>query len=235
VHFSLKAGEELPEDSPLKQGLYPVMAWMVFTSTIVHGVTVPSFLLGSALHPSLHPKWLVQNDDGSEGEDGEEDSDDDGEMTQSTEQTGLMAPVVNLFKRYGAAGNDSAQRSKSGTEKGKDITREELHKVLHQMAGEAEDEANTTKGRTRGRLNERQKEILLGEGTGLDWTGKKVEVFDEGDTLIITDETGKSGVAIEEMYETADGICVPIPVGKVSTRKILKPKGNRKSQPRSRV
>ena len=211
------------------------MAWMVFTSTIVHGVTVPSFLLGSALHPSLHPKWLIQNDDGSEGEDGGEESDSDGEMTQSTERTGLLAPVVNLFKRYGAAEDGAVQRSKSGSEKGKDITREELHKVMHQMAGEAEDTANTTKGRNRGRLNERQKDILLGEGTGLEWTGKKVEVFDEGGTLIITDETGESEARTAGRYEMAYVNSDAHPTGKVSTRRILKPKGNRRSQPRSRA
>jgi hypothetical protein len=140
------------------------MAWMVFTSTIVHGVTVPSFLLGSALHPALHPKWLVNN----EGSDEEEEEGSDGEQ-ETTE------------RHY----------KKEDGEKGRPISRDELHRVLHNMAGEADEQATTTKGRARGVLNHRQKQILLGEGTGLDWTGKDVEVFDEGSTLIITDETGK--------------------------------------------
>jgi hypothetical protein len=165
------------------------MAWMVFTSTIVHGVTVPSFLLGSALHPALHPKWLVNN----EGSDEEEEEGSDGEQ-ETTERHGLLAPIVHTLQRYGAIGGEDYK--KEDGEKGRPISRDELHRVLHNMAGEADEQATTTKGRARGVLNHRQKQILLGEGTGLDWTGKSVEVFDEGSTLIITDETGKSPCSV---------------------------------------
>ena len=166
------------------------MAWMVFTSTIVHGVTVPSFLLGSALHPALHPKWLVQNE--GSGDDDETDE-MDGEEPETTERRGLLAPIVHTLQRYGAISGEDYK--KEDGEKGHPISRDELHRVLHDMAGEANDQSTTTKGRARGVLNDRQKEILLGEGTGLDWTGKDVEVFDEGSTLIITDETGESKAA----------------------------------------
>lgn len=169
------------------------MAWMVFTSTIVHGVTVPSFLLGSALHPALHPKWLVNN----EGSGDDESEESDGEQPETTERHGLLAPLVHTLQRYGAMSGDDYKREDG--EKGHPISRDELHRVLHNMAGEANEESSTTKGRSKGKLNDRQKEILLGEGTGLDWTGKDVQVYDEGSTLIITDETGKTAVTCEDI------------------------------------
>ena len=73
LYYALKATEQLSPDNLVKQHLFGIISWIVFTSTFVHGtaaityssltsgITIPFFLLGSSLHPSLHPKFLVQD------------------------------------------------------------------------------------------------------------------------------------------------------------------------------
>lgn len=85
LYYALKAGtsdpsqgaeppaEQVPPENVLKQQIFGIVSWVVFTSTLVHGTTVPISLLGSSIHPSLHPKFMVN----------EEDTDEEGDETSS--------------------------------------------------------------------------------------------------------------------------------------------------------
>ncbi|KAJ9096790.1 hypothetical protein QFC21_005061 [Naganishia friedmannii] len=201
IYYALKAAEELSREQVLKRKLYTVISFIVFTSTIVHGVTVPTFLLASSVHPVWHPKNLIRTGGGGQ---------DDGELPEATEQTTLLRPFVWLARRYGTdsgaddmidgeCGNDddgnpqAMMRKTSSTDpdEGEPITRAELHRILNDLANDAEDgdRQYTTKRDGQGRLTKRQKEALLNAGSGLEhWEqDKEILVYDEGNVLIVTD------------------------------------------------
>ncbi|KAJ9121959.1 hypothetical protein QFC24_004542 [Naganishia onofrii] len=215
IYYALKAAEELSREQVLKRKLYTVISFIVFTSTIVHGVTVPTFLLASSVHPVWHPKNLIRT-----GGDGGED---DGELPEMTEQTTLLRPFVWLARKYGTntgaddmldgeCGNDDndhprammRKTSSKDPDEGEPITRAELHRILNDLANDEEDEDRqyTTKRDGQGRLTKRQKEALLTAGSGLEhWEhDKEILVYDEGNVLIVTDNEGN--VSTRRIYQS---------------------------------
>jgi hypothetical protein len=234
IYYALKAAEELSREQVLKRKLYTVISFIVFTSTIVHGVTVPTFLLASSVHPVWHPKNLIRT-----GGDGGED---DGELPEMTEQTTLLRPFVWLARKYGTntgaddmldgeCGNDdnghprAMMRKTSSTDpdEGEPITRAELHRILNDLANDEEDEDRqyTTKRDGQGRLTKRQKEALLTAGSGLEhWEhDKEILVYDEGNVLIVTDNEGE--LVLFSPFVVQCSCCNP---GNVSTRRIYQSK-----------
>ena len=103
----------LPEDNILKQQLFGIVSWIVFTSTIIHGITIPFFLIGSSLHPFLHPKFLVQATDGM-SEAGESSSllhnADEGEPIDPNELDNLEEGSISSEQRQALLGEDSGLR-----------------------------------------------------------------------------------------------------------------------------
>lgn len=221
LYYALKAAEALPKGNVLKQSLWGIISWMVFTSTIVHGITIPLFLLGSAVNPGLHPKFLIQY--GGDDED-----------NQEVEKRRFLAPLWNMLAKTGlVTGSDhhteedeedededetsqheseateqrpllrsrsSARRAKDAG-KGKSITRREFHRIMVEMAdpiSEDNKQRQNTREGGRGNLNAEQKEALLGKGSGLnrakEWDlSKAISVYDEGDVCVLTDG-GEYGV-----------------------------------------
>ncbi len=228
LYYALKAAEELPKDNVLKQGLFGIISWIVFTSTIVHGVTLPTFLLGSAVHPALHPKYLVRS---------EPEDDDEADGMESHERSGLLRPVRDALVRYGAMrgtadeGHDDAEHewkneSTADTDMGRDIRRSDLRRILADYADAPDDNAfeggASTKRGGQGKLNTKQKENLFGEGSGLEhWDqGEEILVYDEGDVLVLTTEDGACGPSLSQNQTDA----VRSPLGHVATRRITQRK-----------
>ncbi len=199
LYYALKAGEELPPDNELKQGLYGIISWIVFTSTIGHGVTLPTFLLGSTVSKALHPKYLIRSHDS----DGEDEDHSEG-LPETIERSRLLRPLHNVLVKYGAISGDQDEehpphtpRRGPDTDEGSHITRSNLHRVLTE-GGDAlqegeQDRGPSTKRGGQGTLNEGQKGILLGEGSGLEhWDQDKIiQVYDEGDVLVFTTGDGE--------------------------------------------
>jgi hypothetical protein len=240
IYYALKASEQLPKHSVLKQGLFGIISWIVFTSTIVHGVTLPTFLLGSNVHPALHPKFLIR---GGSGEEVQETESETEELPETMERAGLLSPLHDVLVRYGAiSGEDPehrdldvhAPRHLPDTDEGTPITRGRLHKILTEHADEVDEHAieggHSTKRGGQGRLNERQKSILFGEGSGLEeWDqSEDIIVYDEGDVLILTTEDGEwvlpAVVKGPRIYASLNH-----PAGHVATRRIVKRKGRAKN------
>lgn len=204
IYYSLKAAEDLTDKNVLKNQLYTVISFIVFTSTIVHGVTVPTFLLASSVHPVWHPKNLIRTGASSNGQDAG-DSDEDGELPEATEQTTLLKPFTWLARRYGSTPDDILDgeqvergdigKSSSDPDEGEPISRRELHRILNDFADDGEEDAQkSTKRGGQGRLTRKQKEALLNDGSGLEHWDQETEilVYDEGNVLIVTDNDGES-------------------------------------------
>jgi hypothetical protein len=199
LYYALKASAELPHDNELRKGLYGIISWIVFTSTIAHGITLPTFLLGSTVHKALHPKFLIRA-----GDEGREDEEEEtGELPETTERVGLLRPLHDVLVRYGAVNEDSNERQPPrppqrgpDTDRGNSITRKKLHRILTEHAHALEDDqldgGRSTKRGGQGTLSDDQKRILLGEGSGLEhWDQDEVvQIYDEGDVLILTTDDG---------------------------------------------
>lgn len=216
IYYALRAGEDLPDDNILKQNLYSIISWVVMASTIVHGVTLPTFLLASSIHPIFHPKMLVQSAQDARNETYEEDQDEDEEAgegdelesPETTERTWLLGPMIHLAQRYGRSREEVAdgdidssegpstnrrQRNPNDPDEGMPISRAQLHRIMNKIQGDqVEMEGSKILREGKSTLNQRQKEALLGDGTGLTkWDLEKdISVYDEGNMLIITDEAG---------------------------------------------
>jgi hypothetical protein len=182
--------------------------------------------LGSNVHPALHPKFLIR---GGSGEEVQETESETEELPETTERAGLLSPLHNVLVRYGAiSGEDPehrdldvhAPRHLPDTDEGTPITRGRLHKILTEHADEVDEHAieggHSTKRGGQGRLNERQKSILFGEGSGLEeWDqSEDIIVYDEGDVLILTTEDGEwdlpavvKGPRILRLVETSHRPC----------------------------
>ncbi|KAI5450990.1 Na+/H+ antiporter [Naganishia albida] len=211
IYYSLKAAEDLTDKNVLKNQLYTVISFIVFTSTIVHGVTVPTFLLASSVHPVWHPKNLIRTGASSNGQDAG-DSDEDGELPEATEQTTLLKPFTWLARRYGSTPDDILDgeqvergdigKSSSDPDEGEPISRRELHRILNDFADDGEEDAQkSTKRGGQGRLTRKQKEALLNDGSGLEHWDQETEilVYDEGNVLIVTDNDGH--VSTRRIYQ----------------------------------
>jgi hypothetical protein len=207
IYYALKAAEDLSTKNILKTELYTVISFIVFTSTIVHGVTVPTFLLASSVHPVWHPKNLIRTN-ANEGEDGGGGDDDDGELPETTEQTTLLKPLTWLAQRYGSTPDElldgepgdieSIGKSSSDPDEGEPISRKELHRILNDMADDSEEDVSkSTRRDGQGRLTGKQKRELLKDGSGLEHWDQETEilVYDEGNVLIVCDNEGESNVA----------------------------------------
>lgn len=205
IYYALKAGEALPKDNILKQNLFDVVAWVVVSSVVIHGVTLPTFLLASSIHPIFHPKMLVQT---------AQQPADTPARRGVTERSGLLESVLAYARgehRDEPAGDDvedgsldddefspltnARQRDANDPDEGMPISRRELRRILTELNDDNDE------GQTQGRkmlrdgsakLSQAQKEALLGEGTGLtQWDlAREIEVYDEGDMLILADEEG---------------------------------------------
>lgn len=206
IYYALKAGEMLPEDNILKQNLFDVVAWIVVSSVIIHGVTLPTFLLASSIHPIFHPKMLVQT---------VQSRAEDEQGTEVTERSQLLGTFLKFARgesreeqeevdeEEGGDVDDgevdrlttSRQRDAADPDEGLPISRRELNRILTELNDDDDD------GQTQGRkmlrdgsakLSQAQKEALLGEGTGLNqWDlAREIEVYDEGNMLILADEDG---------------------------------------------
>ena len=193
IYYALKAAEDLSTENILKTELYTVVSFIVFTSTIVHGVTVPTFLLASSVHPVWHPKNLIRTGG-------------DGELPETTERTTLLKPLTWLVQRYGSTSDDfldgdeperggpSVGKSSSDPDEGEPISRRELHRILNDMADDAEqDVGKSTRRDGQGRLTGKQKRELLKDGSGLGHWDQETEilVYDEGNVLIVCDNEGE--------------------------------------------
>lgn len=203
IYYALKAAEDLSTENILKTELYTVISFIVFTSTIVHGVTVPTFLLASSVHPVWHPKNLIRTGADTGG-------DESGELPETTEQTTLLKPLTWLAHRYGSTpdefldgdeperGDSSVGKSSSDPDEGEPISRKELHRILHDMADDAEqDVGKSTRRDGQGRLTGKQKRELLKDGSGLEHWDQETEilVYDEGNVLIVCDNEGEYRLA----------------------------------------
>lgn len=201
IYYALKAAEDLSAENILKTQLYTVISFIVFTSTIVHGFTVPTFLLASSVHPVWHPKNLIRTG-GSTDEQDEDNA--DGELPEVTEQTTLLKPFTWFAHRYGSMPDEMLDgeqvergdigKSSSDPDEGEPISRRELHRILHDLADDAEQDAQkSTKRGGQGRLTRKQKEALLTQGSGLEHWDRDSEilVYDEGNVLIVTDNDGE--------------------------------------------
>ncbi|GHJ88066.1 hypothetical protein NliqN6_4468 [Naganishia liquefaciens] len=201
IYYALKAAEDLSTENILKSELYTVVSFIVFTSTIVHGVTVPTFLLASSVHPVWHPKNLIRTGG-------------DGELPEATEQTTLLKPLTWLVQRYGSTsdefldgdeperGDASIGKSSSDADEGEPISRKELHRILNDMADNAEEDVfKSTRRDGQGRLTGKQKRELLGGGSGLEHWDLETEilVYDEGNVLIVCDNEGN--VSTRRIYQ----------------------------------
>lgn len=146
------------------------------------GITIPFFLLGSSIHPSFHPKFLIKSSDSTYTDDGEAE----GGNEEPSEYSPLR-PIERLLRGYRTFSDDR------NAEEGEPLSLEELAEIMDSGEQEQDDMQHQGQSET---LTAKQKKKLTGDGTGLErWGGSgKMSIYNEGSCITICDEDGMSKI-----------------------------------------